>query len=346
MDEKRKIKMVNNIFLIFTIIYLIYVIFLDGLFEGTILSIGKSLYLIGYIIFAICNTFNKKKELGVKIFFTLSTITAIATIIQFITNIGGYSYIAPKIIIPMALECLQKTILAILLFFNIKDESKPKIAYVFIVVNAIMDIVMLYQQVTVDYCLLSIVNIYMSVYLLYFNKEISEKSFRNIIIIIVTVLLVIGLFISSVTWIPKVSYDNALKKIKTIDSISSEVLTLKKDISYNNHRKKIEYDVSHSAKELQNNGISGYYSYKDIYIGTTVFKLEGNELYDINNRTEKFTVNNREFYIRPNTGYNNIEIYTNIKSNIYYVINITFDKIVNLSKKDLENLKPFFNIYE
>ena len=63
--EDKRIKIINIIFLIFTTIYTLYsfTFSFDVDSEGIILGIGVRLYLIGFIIFAISQMHNEKKNI-------------------------------------------------------------------------------------------------------------------------------------------------------------------------------------------------------------------------------------------------------------------------------------------
>lgn len=353
--EDRKIRIVNSIFLVFTIIYLLcsFIFFFDRYSEGLILGIGTRLYLIGFIIFVICNIRNKK-NLGIKIFLVLAIVSVIATIIEYI-NIISYKYVGEYVTITnnltlvekvlMIIASIQKILLAILLFFNMKEKEKIGIAYTLLVVTAILDIMMMFQNVTIEYGLLIVTNIYIAVYLLYFNKGTSIKSFRNIILIIITVFLIIALFILSVAWLPKVKYNNVVKKLQKIDSISSNISSTTKNLKYNNNRKTFSYGVSENIQERINNGTMSNYLYNNISIDIWTQELDTTQISTMYSDAENFSVNGRIFYIIPETSYRGMAIYTNIKNNTYCSIAITFDKSVSLSKNDLQNLKPFFYIY-
>lgn len=354
--EDRKIRIINNIFLVFTIISLLcsFIFFFDRYSEGLILGIGTRLYLIGFIIFVIYNMHNKKENIGIKIFLVLAIVSVVATIIKYI-NIISYEYedeyvsiannitFADKVL--MIVASIQKILLAILLFFNMKEKEKTGLAYTLLAVTAILDIMIVFQNITIEYCLLIVTNIYIAVYLLYFNKGTSIKSFRNIILIIITVFLIIALSILSVAWVPKVKYNNVVKKIQKIDSISSNISSTTRNLKYNNNRKTFSYGVSENVQERINNGTTSNYFYNNMSVSIWTQKLSTEQIATMNYDTESFNVNGREFYIIPATSYSGMEIYTNIKNNTYCSIAITFDKSVSLSKNDLQNLKPFFYIY-
>lgn len=350
--EDRKIRIVNSIFLIFTIIYLLcsFIFFFDIYSEGVILGIGTRLYLIGFIVFVICNMHNKK-NLGIKTFSILAIVSMVATIAEYISIISYnilYTYVNPAFIeiLLIIIGSIQKILLAVLLIFNIKEKEKIGLAYALLVVTAILDIVMMFQNVTIEYCLLIVTNIYVAVYLLYFNKGTSIKSFRNIILIIITVFLIIALFILSVTWLPKVKYNNVVKKLQKIDSISSNISSITRNLKYNNNKKTFSYDISENVQERSNNGTISNYSYNNISIGILTQKLDTAQISTMYSDAENFSVNGRIFYIIPTTSYKGMVIYTNIENNTYCLIVITFNKSVSLSKNDLQNLKPFFYIHE
>ncbi len=348
--EDKKIKIVNIIFLIFTIIYTLYsFIFSFNIYsEGLIFGIGTRLYLIGFIIFAICQIRNEKKEIGLKIF-TISTIIAttltILNVIIYILSPYGYAFLEFIEAAVMIVDIAQKIVLTIVLILIFKQKSSRILGYILLGITFILNIVMLCQEITIDYCLLAVVKGYIAVYIYYFEKGISKNSFRNIILIIVVEFLIILSFISSVTWIPKISYNSVVQKLQQIDSINANnINTLTRSIKYNN-RKTISYEVSQFVKEKINNGSLSMYDYDDnITVALSIQELNNQQVYEMEKNAENFIVQNKEFYIIPSTSYNGMAIHTKIQNNLYCIITIIFENKVSLNEKDLQNLKPFFYI--
>ena len=173
--EDKKIKIVNIIFLIFTIIYTLYsFIFSFNIYsEGLIFGIGTRLYLIGFIIFAICQIRNEKKEIGLKIF-TISTIISttltILNVIIYILSPYGYAFLEFIETAVMIVDIAQKIVLTIVLILIFKQKSSRILGYILLGITFILNIIMLCQEITIDYCLLAVVKGYIAVYIYYFEK--------------------------------------------------------------------------------------------------------------------------------------------------------------------------------
>ncbi len=350
--EDRRVNFINKIFLTFTIIYTIFDLGRDLYYgEDIILSMGLSLYCIGFIVFAVNQLLNKEEKFGLKTFLILTVITIIASVIHYISIIAenishGYSYPTLSEASLMIINVIQKVLLTIILWFNMKDDKKPVIGYVLLIVTFLLNIAMLYQQISLGYCLLTFVYTYIALYILYFNKGVSRNSFRNIIITFITVLLIMISLILSTTYLPKSNYNKAVKQITEINNISSDVYTTTEKIKYN-RRKEINYNVSVNAiYGIDTDTIKGY-NYEDLFVTISVSELGNQEIYTLNNEFEVFIVDGRQFYVVPQEyiGNNSVQVCTNIENNIYLNIQIFFEEDVKLTENDLQNLRPFFDIY-
>ena len=61
---------------------------------------------------------------------------------------------------------------------------------------------------------------------------------------------------------------------------------------------------------------------------------------ELKNISKNFFVNNREFFIFPNS----YQFFTHIQNNLYLSIILLIDYNYSLTEKDLKSLKPFFDI--
>ena len=344
--EDKRFKVINVIFLIVCIIYLLYSFTFDIYSENIILEIGTRLYHIGFIAFVICQMCNRKKEVSLKVFSILTVISVISTIYQCISTMSSIKYIISFIDICLIITAsVQKIILAIFLILNRKQVKNKIRGYILLVVTFILNIIMLCQEVTLYNCLLSVVSIYMVSYMFYFNKGYSKYSFRNIILLIVITLLIILSFIFSETFLPKMKYNKVVQELEQINLVdSNNINTMTRNIKYNNINK-ISYKVSQKMEETSIDESINRYKYNDnikitIYTSTSSRELD----YEIANNSKNSTVNNRKFYIIPAKSYDAIVIYTEVLNNIYFIIVIEFEDRVLLNEEDLQNLKPLFYI--
>ena len=300
--EDKRIKIINIIFLIFTIIYTLYsfTFSFDVDSEGIIFGIGVRLYLIGFIIFAISQMHNEKKEYSLTIFTILVILSATATTIQGISVISHnitYAYTTLEEVLVTIFDCAQKIILLIVLVFTLKQRKNMISVYILLGITFMLVIIALYQEITIDYCLLVVVKSYIALYVFYFNKGISKNSFRNIILIITVGFVIILSFISSVTWLPNARYNKIAEQLEKMNSISSSNInttTRSIGLTYNDasiiSREKINYEVSQNMDEEVHQGTYSEYCYNDnIVVTLHAFP----EPYEIKENDESFIVNNR-----------------------------------------------------
>lgn len=358
MGDKR-IKIINIIFLIFITIYTLYsfTFSFDVDSEGIIFGIGVRLYLIGFIIFAISQMYNEKKEYALTVFTILVTLSATATTIQGISVISHnitYAYTTLEEVLAIIFDCAQKIILSIVLFFTLKQRKNMISVYILLGITFILLIIMLYQEIMIDYCLLVVVKSYIALYVFYFNKGISKKTFRNIILIMTVEFVIILLFILSVTWLPKARYNRIAEQLEKMNSISSSNInttTRSIGLTYNDARiiskKKINYEVSQNMDEEIHQEKYSEYCYNDnILVGLKAFP----EPYEIKDNDESFIVNNREFYINSDSCWSTstykfvMSIHANLQNNMSCYILIMFKNKISLNEEDLQNLRPLFHI--
>ena len=171
---------------------------------------------------------------------------------------------------------------------------------------------------------------------------------KKILLVILILMIVFTMFIYLVSFKPKLRINSVAKKITYIDSIeNSNNHVIKQTINYKNHKNILTYNVSNSIKETYHYDDRTLYSYSnnDIYITVCLQELNLSVLADRKEYVKNydFIVNNREYSILIN-GPKILDIYTKINSNLYYTIQLDFFKEVSISKKELENLKPFFDI--
>ena len=141
--EDKRFKVINVIFLIVCIIYLLYSFTFDIYSENIILEIGTRLYHIGFIAFVICQMCNRKKEVSLKVFSILTVISVISTIYQYISTMSSIKYIISFINICLIITAsAQKIILAIFLILNIKQIENKILGYILLVVTFILNIIM------------------------------------------------------------------------------------------------------------------------------------------------------------------------------------------------------------
>ena len=349
--EDKRIKIINIIFLIFTLLYTLYsfIFSFDIYSEGLILGIGTRLYLIGFIIFAICQARNEKKEIGLRIFTILAIISTALTILDvliYFLSPYGYLFLEFIEVVTMIVDIAQKITLTIVLILIEKQRPNRILEYILLGITSIMSVIMLLQEISINNCLLIIAKTCIVLYVFYFEQGISKNTFRNIILIIAIEFLIILAFISSVTWIPKIRYNSAVQKLEQINSVNTNTInTVTRSIKFNNNRKTINYKVSQLAEEKINNGSISMYDYDEkITISLSTQELNNQQVSLMKKDAENFIVNNREFYIIPSTSYNGMNIFTNIQNNLYYSIAIVFANKVSLNEEDLQNLKPFFDI--
>ena len=205
----------------------------------------------------------------------------------------------------MGMDCAQKIILSIVLVFTLKQRKNMIPVYILLGITFILVIIALYQEITIDYCLLVVVKSYIALYVFYFNKGISKNSFRNIILIMTVGFVIILLFISSVTWLPNARYNKIAEQLEKMNSISfSNINTTTRSIglTYNDARiiskEKINYEVSQNVNEEVHKDNYSEYCYNDnIVVSLHAFP----EPYEIKENDESFIVNNREFYINSDS---------------------------------------------
>ena len=281
-------------------------------------------------------------------------LSAIATTIQGVSVISHnitYAYTTLEEALVTMFDCAQKIILSIVLVFTLKQRKNMIPVYILLGITFILVIIVLYQEIMIDYCLLVVVKSYIA---LYFNKGISKNSFRNIILIMTAGFVIILLFISSLTWLPNARYNKIAEQLEKMNSISSSNInttTRSIGLTYNDARiiskEKINYEVSQNVNEEVHKDNYSEYCYNDnIVVSLHAFP----EPYEIKENDESFIVNNREFYINSDSCWSTstykfvMSINANIQNNMSYYVLICFKNKVSLNEDDLQNLKPLFYI--
>lgn len=346
--KSKKLVVANKTLFAITIIYIFFDIYSNGISD-----IWDSLYVIGFAIWAICRMHYKDKEnLGNKIFLLFTIITIIATIIQFVDIIRYYYYIKISVIIILfILSILQKVILAITIFFNIRKNEKKAIGYILLILTLMLCIWRFFQKISFEYIWININNIYMAVYLIFASTKLNVNK-KAVFIIIILFVLVSGIVISiksleeEYTFKYEISnksdkekYENAKNQLMKIDYVdSSNIPIKKKTFEYNGA--KINYKANKRFKQIRE-----HYYYLDgisIFIDITM-KNNGNN--KINSKElKKFKVDDKEFIIGKSSSYDAIASFTKMSDGSYCVIWISFDKEIQLTEEMLQNIKPFFEM--
>lgn len=346
----KKYKIINIIFLILTILYMVAVctIFYD--YSGLFYTIGLSLYKIGFICWVISNYVKSKKKNALFFFAITCVISTIITIIYYIQNIVFQPSLYGSCLLLSSF--FQKLLFLIISIKNINEKKCIKLSYALVLITALLNILNLFNN---GYGILDVVfvfiSFYMALYVFYFNKGFNVKSFRNIILILTAIIII---FVTLVLF--HSSFIDLIKLKNTLNDLNGETTSFQETgnrhiITSLDNKKKVQINVPNKFKELS------YFNNKSI----VPLSLDGNKpicsiaigqnpdlILQINNLNgPTIEYNNRTYGISSQTILQSLftdnlsfALVTPIDSQYYYTIMFTLDNY-NLKTEDLETLLDF-----
>lgn len=341
MEKDKKIEVINVIFLVVTIAYTI-ISFADSILNETSESLSyylvRNLYLIGFIVVVIEKIMKKESKICSSIFLVTTIITAISAIIYNYSIIANPYFYSTFIKVYGIVQDIVKVLLVIMSSLYFVKKKNNVISYIFFISTIIYCGYSLLADFSIHCCFVIIVNMYIALYLLYANKGVTQKTFRNIIIVLIITILTILIYTFYSLELPKIKYNKAVAQLENIDQVNSSMIPTR---SVNLKYKKgiINYEVSENIKKALENL---YHYNENIDIFLSIEELDSKQINLLQTETKKFVVNGREFFMVTSTTNDGMVNYTKIKNNIYCAIYIAFHKKISLKEEDLQNIKPFF----
>lgn len=222
---EKRIKIIKSINICFLILSIIYVILSFTVFNDDYVLdylIFNNIYIIGFCIFAIINMFYKDNKKGLMIFLITCFIQIIYMIFADSADSIDLTDRFSLFELSNFLRIIQQIIIIVIIINNIKGKKSIKLSYALVYLSILLNIFFVDYNIGSKYfgiylqdMILITVNMYISIYILYFNKGFNEKSLRNIIIMISILLafLFINKLYEILVAIPK-RYNDFIRIIK------------------------------------------------------------------------------------------------------------------------------------